>query len=220
MQGRSGDTGALLRFGATVSVVQSVLFVVIGVCAAVLGVDQLVEDGFASLPASNLTAFRALCGAFVVIAVLGLAITPAERRAVGDQHAGWADLGASLAYLGHAGTIAFFSWWLVATRHGATPDGSGDLMPLAWGAGFELVLVGAWVWIIAALIRRDVRWPGWFWWLSVAKATSFWTAYIGLLSDRSEIVVVTVGAVSFVTGPAWHLSIAGIFRRFDMQEQQ
>ncbi len=218
MSVRRDDTGDLLRFGAVVSLIQSGLFVVIGASAVVLGVDRLVEDGFAGLPGSNLTAFRVLCGAFVAIAVLGVAITPAERRAVTDRHSGWATFGANLAYLGHAGTIAYFTWWLVATRHG-TPSDAGKIVPLEWGAGFELVLVGAWVWIIAGLIRHDQRWPRRFWWLSIAKAISFWAAYVTLFADTTWVIAIAVGAVTFVAGPAWHAWIAVILRRLAPKDQ-
>ncbi|MGE5135751.1 MAG: hypothetical protein ACM32E_22930 [Gemmatimonadota bacterium] len=62
--------GSVLRLGAAVSVVQSALFVVIGAAGLMLGADRLVNDGFASLAAANLTVFRLLCSAFVLIAVL------------------------------------------------------------------------------------------------------------------------------------------------------
>lgn len=213
MNGPSSEAEvSVLRLGAVVSVVQSVLFVVIGLAALVLGADRLVDSGFASLSVSNLLAFRILCGAFVFIAILGLAITPAERAAIERSNRGLAIFGSNLAYLGHAGTIAYFTWWLLVTRHGGTPDIAADtLAPIQWGVMFELVLVGGWVWIIAAVIRRDAHWPRWFFWLSVAKAIVFWFAFITFLTNASWMIMLGVGAVTFVAGPSWHLAIARVF---------
>jgi hypothetical protein len=208
----------VLRFGSAVSLVQSALFIVIGVAALVLGVGRLVEDGFASLPAANPVAFKILCLAFIGIAVLGLAITPSERAAVSARRPDWADFGSALAYLGHAGTIAFFSWWLVIARD-PVPTEAAALAPLQWGAMFELVFVGAWVWIIAAAIRDDPRWPRGFLLLSVAKATSFWLAYLAILHQQAWSIVLGVGIVTFVTGPGWHAWIAGILRRLAREEE-
>lgn len=209
-----GDVASVLRLGAAVSVVQSALFVVIGAAAVILGVDRLVADGFAALPATDLAAFRTLCVGFIAIAVLGLAITPAERIAVASAHPGWAAFGANLALLGHTGTIAYFSWWLLITRTTTRPaTGAGSLAPLAWGSMFELAFVGAWVWIIAGLIWHDQRWPRGFVVLSLVKGTCFWFAFAAVLANRAWMIRLGVGAVTFGAGPAWHLWIARLFSR-------
>jgi hypothetical protein len=205
---------SVLRLGAVVSIAQSALFVVIGGAALALGADRLVDDGFAALAASNLGAVRVLCTAFVLIAVLGLAITPAERAAIESSNRGLAAFGANLAYLGHAGTIAYFSWWLLATRHGTSPDAASDaLAPIEWGVMFELVFVGGWVWIIAATIRNDAHWPHWFFLLSALKASVFWFAFAAFLLGSVSMITLGVGAVTFLAGPSWHLAIARILDR-------
>lgn len=204
-------SASVLRLGATVSAIQSVLFVVIGVAALVLGVDQLVDDGFASFARTDPTVFRILCAAFVLIAVLGLAITPAERMLIEPANAGWARFGAALAYLGHAGTIAFFSWWLLAQT--AQASGGIDLdviAPITLGVMFELVFVGAWVWILAGAIRNDPLVPQGFLWLSALKASAFWFTFIAFLTSEKWMLVVGLGAVTFVAGPLWHLWVARI----------
>jgi hypothetical protein len=51
-------------------------------------------------------------------------------------------LGAVLAYLGHAGTIAFFSWWLLTSlREDTAATVLDTIAPIDWGVMFELVLV-------------------------------------------------------------------------------
>jgi hypothetical protein len=202
---------SVLRLGAAASVIQSALFVVIGVTALVLGVNRLVDDGFASFLVTDATAFRVLCVAFILIAVLGLAITPAERALIEPASAGWAGFGAALAYLGHAGTIAFFSWWLLTTA--GDLRGSADLdvvAPIDWGLMFELVFVGAWVWIIAGVMRADPTSPRGFLWLSVVKAIAFWFAFVAFLTLVPWMLVLGLGAVTFLAGPLWHLWIARI----------
>jgi hypothetical protein len=187
------------------------LFVVIGVVALLLGVDQLVDDGFASFTDTDPAAFRLLCVAFIMIAVLGLAITPAERALIEPANAGWARFGAALAYLGHGGTIAFFSWWLLTS--GAAASTSIDLeaiAPIEFGVMFELVFVGAWVWIIAALMQRDPTVRQGFLWLSVAKATAFWFTFAAFLVTQKWMLMLGLGAVTFLAGPLWHLWIARI----------
>lgn len=206
--------GSVLRFGAAVSVVQSALFVVIGVAGLMLGVDRLVNDGFASLAAANLTVFRLLCSAFVLIAVLGLAITGAEQTLIERANAGWARFGALLAYVGHAGTVVYFSWWLIGSFSGSeSGTGLDAVAPIAWGVMFELVFVGAWVWIIAGVMLGHRTWPKGFVVLSVVKAASFWFAFAAFLSDQKWLIVVGLGAVTLLTGPAWHLWIPRLFLR-------
>jgi hypothetical protein len=207
-------TASVLKLGAVVSPIQSGLFVVIGIAALALGVDRLVDNGFASLRFADPTAFRVLCVAFVLIAVLGLAITAAERALIEPSNAGLARFGAVLAYLGHAGTIAFFSWWLIQSFADVRSGTDLDVVaPIEWGVMFELVFVGAWVWIIAAVMRGQPSWPAGFVVLSVVKATSFWFAFIAFLTDEKWMIVLGLGAVTFFTGPWWHLWIPRLFKR-------
>lgn len=210
---REGDSdAAVLRLGAVVSIVQSALFVVIGVAGLLLGVDALVDGGFASLAASEPTAFRVLCAAFVLIAVLGVAITPAERMLIEPASPALARFGASLAYLGHGGTIVFFSWWLVASVQSTSAGGQLDVIaPIDWGVMFELVFVGAWVWIMAAAMRGPSPFPAGFVWFSVAKAASFWFTFAAFLTDNKLLIVVGLATVAFGTGPVWHAWIARLF---------
>lgn len=208
-----GADASVFRLGAVVSVVQSALFVVIGVSGLRLGVDRLVDRGFADLAEAEPGAFRVLCAAFVLIAVLGLAITEAERMLIEPVDAGLARFGAMLAYLGHTGTVAFFSWWLLHSLRGR--GGTADLdviAPIEWGVMFELVFVGAWVWIIAALVARR-RLSSVFVWLSAAKATAFWGAFLALLTGIKPLILLGIGAVTFVAGPVWHAWIPRLFLR-------
>jgi hypothetical protein len=214
-----GRAPSVLKLGAIVSLIQSALFVVIGVAALVLGVDGIVDDGFASLAVADPTAFRVLCVAFVLIAVLGLAITGAERALIEPANAGLARYGAVLAYLGHAGTIAYFSWWLIRSFDDATGGMDLDVIaPIEWGVMFELVFVGAWVWVIAAVMRGQAQWPSSFVAFSVVKATSFWFAYIAYLTGEKWMIVIGLGAVTFVTGPFWHAWIPRLFMQ-DIRER-
>jgi hypothetical protein len=148
-----------MRLGAAASIVQSALFVVIGSAALVLGVERLIEHGFASFLSTEPTAFRVLCVVFIAIATLGVAITPAERASIEPANPGLATFGATLAHLGHAGTIAFFSWWLLKSLDGAATVGLDAIAPIEFGVMFELVFVGSWVWIIAAVARGEPSWP-------------------------------------------------------------
>lgn len=204
----------VLRLGSIVSGVQSALFVTIGVAALVLGVDRLVDDGFAALAGTDPTAFRVFCAAFVLIAVLGLAITGAERALIEPANAGLARYGAVLAYLGHAGTIAFFSWWLFHVPGDRGEIDLDVLAPIGWGVMFELVFVGAWVWIIAAVMYRRPSFPPAFVAFSVVKAASFWFAFVAILTDENWLIAIGVGAVTFVTGPIWHGWIPRLFQRY------
>lgn len=207
----SDPVASTLKLGALASVIQSGLFVVIGGAALVLGANRLVDHGFASLPSADPTAFRVLCIAFVLIATLGLAITPAERALIERANHGLARFGATLAYLGHAGTIAFFSWWLLwSFDHSGTNTRLDTTAPIDWGVMFELVFVGAWVWIIACVMRGKRSLPPGFLVLSVVKATSFWFAFAAFLADVKWMIVLALGAVTFFTGPTWHLWIARV----------
>ncbi|HEU5158257.1 MAG TPA: hypothetical protein VFU43_14775 [Streptosporangiaceae bacterium] len=190
------------------------MFLVIGVAALAVGVDRLADDDFAALVAESPAAFRVMCGALVLIAVLGMAITPAERALIEPSNAGFARFGAALAYLGHGGTIAFFSWAMFSSPRDANPGAIlNTLAPLEWGMMFELVFVGAWVWIMAGVMRGEPTWPTGFVLLSIAKATSFWMAFLAFLTGATWFLLLGAGTVTFVTGPAWHLWIAQIFKR-------
>lgn len=208
---------SIFRIGGLVSLVQSALFVLIAVSALGLGIDRFVQEGFGALFFESPRASRMLCLAFVAIAVLGLAITPAEERMVACHSEGLAALGGSLARLGHMGTIAFFSWWLVAGAAGGR-DAAGRaladrMMPLPWGVMFELLFVGAWVWIIAWVVFRHGALSRGFGVLSIAKATSFWLALLALLGNDRVLVALGVGAVTLVFGPWWHAWIGRVFLR-------
>lgn len=206
---------SVLQLGAAASIVQSGLFFVIGFAALALGVGRFVEGGFSSLPDASLTAFRILCGAFVLIAILGVAITPAERLSIEGTSPALAAFGSAIAYLGHAGTIAYFSWWLLRTIDSTAPAVNvDDLAPIQWGVMFELVFVGGWVWIIAGVARADPLWPKGFLVLSVVKATSFWFTFLAFLINEGWMLVLGLGAVTFVAGPLWHLWIARLFARW------
>lgn len=210
-QPSSDPSASVLRLGAAASVIQSALFVVIGLAALALGVDGLIGDGFASLSGAFPTAFRVLCVAFILIAGLGVAITPAERALIEPANAGLARFGSSLAYLGHAGTIAFFSWWLLKSLSDTDLGvGLDTIAPIGWGVMFELVFVGTWVWIIAGVARGEPSWPPGFLALSVVKATSFWFTFVAFLTMEKWMIVVGLGAVTFFAGPAWHLWISRI----------
>ncbi len=214
--GGSDPGSSVLRLGAAVSVVQSGLFVLIGAMALVLGVDRLRMYGFAALAAATPVAFRVLCAAFVLIALLGLAITPAEQALIESADAALARFGATLAYLGHAGTIAVFSWWLLNTRGTEAPPQTLDtIAPITWAVMFELVFVGAWVWIIAAGIARgrESYWPPRFLGFSIAKAVSFWFGFAAFVVNDKWMIIFGVGAVTLVTGPLWHLWVARVMRR-------
>lgn len=203
---------AVLRLGATVSVAQCALFVTIGVAALVLGVDQLVEQGLGSFVTSDPGAFRLLCASFLAIAVLGLAITPAERQLVAASMPAAGPFGAQLAALGHAGTIAYFGWWLVVSHTGtADPQALAALAPIQFGTVWELGFVGAWVWIIAAAARRGRPWPPGFWVASVVKGCCFWAAYAALWTGHRTALAVALAGVTFVAGPLWHLWVARVF---------
>jgi hypothetical protein len=203
----------VLRLGAAVSVAQSALFVVIGASLLVLGVERFVHNGFGSLASAQPAAFRVLCTAFVLIAVLGLAITPAEQALIEAVNPGLARFGAVLAYLGHAGTIGFFSWWLLTSLRGDGFAGLDRIARIDWGVMFELVFVGAWVWIILAIGRGLPQLSPAFLALSAAKALSFWFAFAAVVSNDRWLIVLGAGAVTFITGPVWHLWIPRLFLR-------
>lgn len=47
----------------------------------------------------------------------------------------------------------------------------------------------------------------------VVKAASFWLAFIAFLTGQKLMIVLGLGAVTFVTGPLWHLWIPRLFLR-------
>lgn len=208
---------SVFRLAAGVSRIQSALFVLIALTALALGIDRFVEDGFGALFFESPHLFRTLCLAFAAIAVLGLAITPAEERVVAAHSEGLAALGGSLARLGHMGTIAFFSWWLFAGGWDEPgPTGlslANRVMPIQWGVMFELLFVGAWVWIMAWVVFRHGALSRGFGALSIAKATSFWFALLAFVLNERVLIVVGLGAVALVFGPWWHVWIARSFLR-------
>jgi hypothetical protein len=202
------------RLGAAASIIQVVLFWVIAVAALAVGVDRFLGGGLGVAARERPVPFVILCVAFVAIAILGLAITPAEKALLDKQAPGPAQFGAALASLGHMGTIAFFSWW---GYYALRPDGplspalANELAPVAWGLAFELGLVGAWVWIIAWVGARHRLVPRGFVRLSIAKALCFWFTLVAVTLQSQPMVVVGLGLTAVVVGPAWHLWVARLF---------
>ncbi len=217
METDRAQNASVFRIGAGVSLVQSALFLLIALTALALGIDRFVEDGFGALFLESPSLFRILCLAFAAIAILGLAITPAEERVVGAHSEGLAAFGGSLARLGHMGTIAFFSWWLFVggwDEQGVTGLSLANLiMPIQWGVMFEFLFVGAWVWIIAWVVFRHGALSRGFGVLSIAKATSFWFAVLAFVLNDRVLIVIGLGSVALVFGPWWHAWIASTFLR-------
>ena len=150
----------------------------------------------------------------MAIAILGLAITPAEKALLAEKAPGPAQFGAALASLGHMGTIAYFSWWISYVLRSAdpmTPELANQLAPIAWGLAFELGLVGAWVWIIAWVGARHRLVPRGFVRLSIVKALSFWFTLVAVAVESRPLVVIGLGATAVFVGPAWHLWVARLF---------
>ncbi len=211
----------ILKIGACVSIVQSGLFEIIALSALGLGIDQFIEGGFGSLNLQSHGLFLLLCFAFVVIAILGIAITPAEKEVIEEYHEGLATLGSNFAYIGHAGTIIFFSWWIfLVSGYGeaqAVIQMADVMMSIKWGVMFELVFVGAWVWIIAYIIfryRTDQMLKNRFGGISIAKAISFWFTFVAFYLNDKVLCVIGLTLTAVIFGPLWHAWIAGIFFRF------
>jgi len=204
-----------MGLGAIASVVQSGLFVVIGLCGLGLGLDRVVTVGLAAARAQSPTLFALLCASFILVAVLGFAITPAERQLVARHAPGLADFGAALALFGHAGTVAFFAWWLLAgmAAGAGEPFGADRIAPVRFGMMFELVFVGAWVWIIAWIGARHPGLPRSFVGLSIAKAGCFWLTFAAIVLDRPWLLLAASAATTLAAGPAWHLWIARLLLR-------
>jgi hypothetical protein len=202
------------RLGAVASNIQVVLFWVIAGAALAVGVDRFLGGGPATAARERPVPFVIVSVAFVAIAILGLAITPAEKALLEGKSPGLAQFGAALASLGHMGTIVFFSWWAYYALRSGEPLTEGlanQLAPVAWGLGFELGLVGAWVWIIAYVGARYRLVPRGFVRLSIAKAVSFWFTLVAVTLESRPMVVIGLGATAVVFGPAWHLWVARLF---------
>jgi hypothetical protein len=209
LEGRAG-------LGSVASVIQSGLFVVIALSSLALGIERFVGDGLAGLATDTPALFLVLCSAFVLIAILGLAITPAEKLLLANHAPGLADFGAAMATLGHVGTIVFFSWWgfyALSDSNAIPPQMANQMAPIRWGVMFELVFVGGWVWIIAWVVARHGILPRGFLYLSVVKAICFWFTFAAFLANVAWMLVVGLGATALVVGPAWHLWIARLFPR-------
>ena len=133
-----------LKLGAIVSIVQSILFYVIAATGLALGVDSFVQNRISYIAVEDPILFSVFCSAFVLIAILGVAITPAEKVLIQDCDRGLAIFGSNISLLGHMGTIFFFSWWIFYVL--PTQSLQGDfhlanlLMPIRWGVMFELFL--------------------------------------------------------------------------------
>lgn len=201
--------------GSLVSVIQSGLFVIIGLSALSMGVDRFVVGGLAALSQARPSLFLVFCLAFILVAVLGFAITPAEKQLIERHAPGLADFGSTMAVFGHAGTIAFFSWWALHRLDVGTadPDLSNRVAPVQLGVMFELVFVGGWVWILAWVFGRHEILPRGFLWLSIFKATCFWFTFLAFFVDSTWMLVIGLGATTIVAGPAWHLWIARLLPR-------
>ena len=215
----TADPHDVYRLGGIVSIIQSALFIHIALCALGLGIDNFISSGFGDLHRQSPRLFVALCTSFVLIATLGLAITPAEKKLIAGADDSLATWGSNLAYLGHMGTIAFFSWWLafVSSHHDdTTVSWANVLLPLKWGLTFELFFVGAWVWIMAYVIFRHQILSKRFGIISIAKATSFWFALAGLFVNDKWWILSGVMLVTAVFGPWWHMWIA---LRFFLREE-
>ncbi len=212
------ETKNLFKFGAWTSVIQSVLFVVIALSAFGLGIDRFIAGGFGNLYQESPELFLLLCGAFVLIAILGIAITPAEKELFKKFDNGLVELGSNLAYLGHIGTIIFFSWWIffVNLNHNnlVNPGLANLLMPLQWGIMFEMFFVGLWVWIIAYIIFKHRILSNSFGFLSVVKAISFWFTFIAFILNIKLLLLLGLGLTALFFGPLWHIWIAVIFLRY------
>ncbi len=215
---------SILKIGACVSIVQSGLFEIIALSAMGLGIDQFVEGGFGNLYQQSHALFLLLCFAFVLIAILGIAITPAEKEVIKEYNKGLATLGRNFAYLGHAGTIIFFSWWIfLVSGHGevqTTIQMADVIMSIKWGVMFELFFVGAWVWIIAYVIFRYRALTNRFGGISIAKAISFWFTFVAFIVNDKILCVIGLTLTAVIFGPLWHAWIAGIFFHFAKKQVQ
>lgn len=212
----------ILVTGAAVSVIQSFLFWVIALSALGLGIDRFLTTGFASLHQVKPWLFFVLCGAFVLIAMLGLAITPAEQRLIEKFEGGLVAWGANLACLGHMATIAIFSWWIWFMTQSQTDLAASiaadQIVPISWAVMFELFFVGLWVWIFVYVIARHGNLSKGFLVVSILKATSFWLTFVAFILNAKLLLIIGLAGAAVIFGPLWHLWIAVIFRRTDCSE--
>ena len=207
---------SVLKLGAIVSIVQSILFYVIAATGLALGVDSFVQNRVSYIAVEDPILFSVFCSAFVLVAILGIAITPAEKVLIQDFDRGLAIFGSNIALLGHAGTIFFFSWWIFYVL--PTQSLQGDfhladlLMPIRWGVMFELFFVGLWVLIIAYISFKHQIFSFGFRLLSIGKAISFWFTLGAFIFNSKVAILLGLGFTAALFGPVWHVWIAIIFR--------
>jgi hypothetical protein len=109
------------------------------------------------------------------------------------------------------GTIAFFSWWVIFANqsHEETATAMANIiLPIKWGVMFELLFVGAWVWIHAYVIFRRGILSNSFGIVSIAKATSFWFAFLAFILNDKLMLLAGVTCVAVIFGPWWHMWIS------------
>ena len=207
---------SVLRLGAIVSTVQSILFFVIAATGLALGVGNFVQNRISYLAFEDPILFSVFSSTFILIAILGVAITPAEKVLVQDCDSGLAIFGSNLALLGHKGTIFFFSWWIFYVLSSqSSPDDlhlADLMMPIRWGIMFELFLVGLWVWIIAYLSFKHQLFSFRFRLLSIGKAISFWFTLGAFIFNSEAAILLGLGFTAALFGPVWHAWIAVILR--------
>ena len=207
---------SVLKLGAIVSIVQSILFYVIAATGLALGVDSFVQNRISYIAVEDPILFSVFCSAFVLIAILGVAITPAEKVLIQDCDRGLAIFGSNIALLGHMGTIFFFSWWIfyvLPTQSLQRDFHLADLlMPIRWGVMFELFFVGLWVLIIAYISFKHQMFSFRFRLLSIGKAISFWFTLGAFIFNSEAAILFGLGSTAALFGPVWHAWIAVIFR--------
>ena len=207
---------SILMLGTNVSIVQSILFYVIAATGLALGVDNFVQNRISYLAVEDPILLSVFCSAFVLIAILGVAITPAEKVLIQDCDRGLAIFGSNIALLGHKGTIFFFSWWIFYVLSSQSLQGDFHLvdllMPIRWGIMFELFFVGLWVWIIAYLSFKHQMFSFHFRLLSIGKAISFWFTLGAFIFNSKAAIIFGLGFTAALFGPVWHAWIAVIFR--------
>lgn len=212
------ETKNIFKFGAWASIVQSVLFVVIALSALGLGIDRYIAGGFGNLYQGSPWLFLLLCGAFVLIAILGIAITPGEKKLFEQHDNALVTFGSNLAYLGHMGTIAFFSWWIFFVNLNQcnliSPNLANLLMPLQLGVMFEMIFVGLWVWIMAYVIFKNRILSNSFGFFSIIKAICFWLTFIAFLLNIKLLLLFSLGLTALIFGPLWHIWIAKILLQY------
>ena len=210
------QTISVLKLGATVSIVQSILFYAIAATGLALGVDSFVQNRVSYIAVEDPILFSVFCSAFVLVAILGIAITPAEKVLIQDFDRGLAIFGSNIALLGHAGTIFFFSWWIfyiLPTQSLRSDFHLADLMmPIRWGIMFELFFVGLGVLIIAYISFKHQIFSFRFRLLSIGKAISFWFTLGAFIFNSKVAILLGLGFTAALFGPVWHAWIAVILR--------